>query len=152
MQDLSTNCYPCRLDWRPSRCGAAFEALLMLAAVAAFGSSRWMEAVPVILLAASWLLSLVLIARHMLRRQRIPSLMLELLPGRRLRWRDSDGVLRESAGNLHEQWPVAVLDFGIDGSTRVFWPDTLCDSRRRALRRWADATPDASPLTQFWMG
>ena len=124
----------------------------MLAAVAAFCSTRWMAAAPSMFTAGIGLISLGLVAAHVYRRQRTPALTLELLPGRRLRWRAEDGALRESAGTLHEQWPVAVLGLGFDGSTLVFWPDTLCDSQRRVLRRWSDARPDASPLTQFWMG
>lgn len=124
----------------------------MLTAVAALCSTRWLGAVPDIVMAAFGLISLVFVAGHVYRRQRSLSLTLELLPGRRLRWRSEDGALRESSGTLHEQWPVAVLGLSFDGSTRVFWPDTLCDPQRRALRRWADAAPEASPLTQFWMG
>lgn len=152
MPDLSTNFSPCRIEWRPSRVGTAFEALLMLAAVAALCSTRWMADAPMLLIAALGLISLALAAVHVYRQQLVPALILELLPERRLRWRTADGALRESAGSLDEQWPVAVLGLGSDGPTRVFWPDTLCDSQRRALRRWSDATPDASPLTQFWMG
>lgn len=104
---------------------------------AALLATGWAEALPLAVQVLAALAALPLAAGaawHLLRR---PVRVLELRP---------------RCMSLHEQWPVTVVRLHADAATFVFWPDTLCDSGRRILRRWAGATPEASPLTQFWTG
>lgn len=135
-------------------------AALLIGCTLALLGTRWAEGLPFAGQTALLLASLVLagfMARRVLRE---PDGRLELLAEGRVRW--SPGVppsavpitvaAIEAKAQLHEQWPLAVVRLLPKGTTLVFWPDTLCDSGRRALRRWAGAAPEASPLTHFWMG
>ena len=160
MPDSSIDCSPCRLEWRPSSCaGWAAAALVILVAAALLGT-RWAEALPLALQLALGAVAVPAAAHARKRVLSAPGGSVELGPrsapsdagSRRACWRGADGVSVEGLADLHEQWPVVVLRFRAGGCTVVFWPDTLCDSGRRALRRWAGAAPDASPLSQFWMG
>ena len=151
----SIDCCPCRLEWRPSRVGAMCAAALVLLAGIALLLTRWTEAWPLAGQGALALAAIALAASVHRRESRLPSGTLELLAEGRARW-TADAVRAteaiEAPARLHEQWPLATVRLLPAGPTVVFWPDTLCDSGRRALRRWAGAAPDASPLSQFWMG
>ena len=160
MPHSSTDCSPCRLDWRPSRLAAFGAAALLIGCTLALLGTRWAEGLSFAGQTALLLASLALagfMARRVLRE---PDGRLELLAEGRVRWSPNTAppdVLTASAAleataHLHEQWPLAVVRLLPKGTTLVFWPDTLCDSGRRALRRWAGAAPEASPLTHFWMG
>lgn len=152
MPDSSIDCSPCRLEWRPSRIGAGVAASVGVLAALSLLATRWGERLPAGLswfLAALALPLALILARRALRR---PRGVLVLLPQGRASWVLGGGAPHEGLATLHEQWPVATVRFASPGPTVVFWPDTLCDSGRRALRRWAGAAPEASPLTQFWTG
>jgi len=125
--------------------------LVMLVALAVLGS-RWAEALPILAQALGLVAVLPMAARVAHRALAAPPGVLELLPGRRARWTRAAGVAEEASAVLHEQWPVVTVRLLPRGATVVFWPDTLCDSGRRALRRWAGAAPEATPLSQFWTG
>jgi hypothetical protein len=83
---------------------------------------------------------------------REPAGALELWPEGRARWIREGRAPLEGRVQAHEQWPVTTIRFPACGTTVVFWPDTLCASGRRDLRRWARSAAKASPLPQFWMG
>lgn len=152
----SIDCLPCRIEWRPSRLGALFAGGLVTLASFALLESRLLESASPPL--QGMLVALAAAAAFLTyRRERAAAPgVLELLPGRRARWHPEGGAIPSGgidvAATLHEQWPLLVVRLGAGGHTLRFWPDTLCDSGRRALRRWAGAAPEASPITQFWTG
>ncbi|MGL6289083.1 MAG: protein YgfX [Silanimonas sp.] len=152
MPDSSIDCCPCRLEWRPSHWHAAAVMVLWPLAVIALLATRWAAAAPpwgagVLLLSA---VGFGLWRARVLRRE--PVAEIELLPDGHARWSAPGIAPLQGVASLHEQWPVTVLRFPEAGTTVVFWPDTLCDSSRRALRRWARSATPASLLPQFWMG
>ena len=152
MPDSSIDCCPCRLEWRPSRWhAAAVIGLWPLAAIALLGT-RWAAELPPwgagVLLLSAFGIGL----RHARALWREAVAAIELRPEGIARWSAPGIAPVQGAASLHEQWPVMVLRFHEAGTTRVFWPDTLCDSSRRALRRWARSATPASLLPQFWMG
>ena len=155
LPDSSIDCFPCRLEWRPSCVGALCAAMLVVAAGTSLLLTRWVEAWPLAGQGALMLATMMLALLAHRRESRRPCSSLELLPEGRARWA-SDGAVAastiEAPARLHEQWPLATVRLLPAGPTVVFWPDTLCDSGRRALRRWAGAAPEASPLSQFWTG
>ena len=163
MQDSSTDCSPCRLEWRPSRWHAAGVVLIGSLATFALLASRWGSVLPEALQVPVGVLAVALGVRTGSVIGRRAPRVLELRPGgeaciRPVTSARPDAAGRDRAGEaegpavLHEQWPVVTVRFARCGTTLVFWPDTLCDSGRRALRRWARTATPASPLPQFWMG
>lgn len=124
---------------------------MILVALALFGSA-WAEGLPVVaqagLLVSVFPIS-ALAARRVLSS---PVGILELRPGGCVRWAAGTENVIEAKAVLHEQWPVLSVRLLPQGPILVFWPDTLYDSGRRALRRWAGAAPEATPLSQFWTG
>ena len=157
LPDSSIDCLPCRLEWRPSRIGAWAGAVLVSLAGAALLMTRWVDAWPLVGQGAVALAAMIFAVFAYRRELRRPHAVLELLPEGTARWTSAreEGAASaaiEAPARLHEQWPLTTVRLLPAGPTVVFWPDTLCDSGRRALRRWAGAAPDASPLSQFWMG
>lgn len=166
MPDSSTDCFPCRLEWRPSPFAAWGAAALVMLVALSLLATQAAEALPAAVQVAVALLAAPAAG---LARQRVlaaaPGVLALRIAGaadattsRNARrrpeacWMPANGRGAAGPAVLHEQWPVVVLRFTPGDCTVVFWPDTLCDSGRRALRRWAGATPDASPITQFWTG
>ena len=152
MLDSSTDCFPCRLEWRPSRWLAATAMMLWPLATFSLLSTRWAEGVP----SAATIVLVALGATVGAWRARAiraqPVSLLELGPEGHARWVRGGRATIAGPAVAHEQWPVTTVRFVACGATLVFWPDTLCASSRRALRRWARSAAPASPLPQFWMG
>jgi toxin CptA len=152
LPDSSIDCCPCRLEWRPSRWHAAAVIGLWPLAAIALLATRWAADVP------AWGAGSALVAAvglglwraRSLRREAVA--VIELLPDGIARWSAPGVAPVQGVASLHEQWPVTLLRLPDAGTTVVFWPDTLCDSSRRALRRWARSATPASLLPQFWMG
>lgn len=152
MPDSWIDCSPSRLEWRPSRWHAVVIVLLWPLVAASLLATRWAEDLPRGLCALAFALAIgvgLWRARVILGE---PVVVLELLPQRRARWTAAGRPLLEGPAAAHEQWPVTTVRFAVGGTTVVFWPDTLCASGRRLLRRWARSATPVSPLPQFWMG
>jgi len=154
LPDSSTDCFPCRLEWRPSRHGIAAALLLPFA----IGSGMALSGLPALSAALSTalpgLLSVLLpLAGGLLglwrarRAARRPPLGLMLLEGRRIV--PEGGIMARSA-SFTERWPLAVLRIEPKGPAWVFWPDTLSTPARRRCRLWASAAPNAIVL-HHWM-
>lgn len=152
MLDSSTDCSPCRLEWRPSRWCAAVLMLLWPLAAFALLSTRWASGMPLVV-SVLWIAGAMGAGLwHARLAYHAPRAVLELLPEGRARWSCAAVAALEGPAVAHEQWPVTTVRFPACGTTVVFWPDTLCASGRRDLRRWARSATPASPLPQFWMG
>jgi toxin CptA len=152
LPDSSIDCSPCRLEWRPSRWPAVAAQVLWPLGALALLSTSWLAGLPP---AASLLASAVAVGIGRWRAvviRRTPAATLALHPGGRACWVREGFAIADGAAVAHEQWPVTTVRFRDCGTTVVFWPDTLCDSSRRDLRRWARSASSASPLPQFWMG
>ena len=152
MPDSSTDCFPCRLEWRPSRWHAAALALIWPLSIVAMLATRWADGLPWTVTAALVGLAAGMGLVHAGRVWREPRGVLELRAGRQARWTAANGTGVEGPAAMHEQWPVTTVRFAMGDTTLVFWPDTLCAPGRRLLRLWARSATPVSPLPQFWMG
>ncbi len=152
MLDSSIDCSPFRLEWQPSRWRAVGALMLWPLATFSLLCTRWAEGVPTGLAIGLLVVAVGIGAWRALALVSEPRALLELWPDGRARWVSARAATVEGAAIAHEQWPVTTVRFVACGTTIVFWPDTLCASGRRLLRRWARSATPASPLPQFWMG
>jgi hypothetical protein len=129
-------------------------ALMMIWPLGVFSllATRWAADVPITFAALLLVLAAAMGLRAARALLRVSPGALELLAEGRVRWTPDTGAAVEGIALAHEQWPVTTLRFVACGTTLVFWPDTLCASSRRHLRRWSRSATPESPLPQFWMG